>query len=68
MASGRPLVMTEGRCEQPASEARSFQARAIVATAITCLQAANEEWLRRQGSTPLFDLYDTAMEAIRNPN
>lgn len=49
----------------PACEARSFQARAIVATAITCLQAATEEWLRLRGSTPLFDLYDTAIEAAR---
>ncbi|MDX3452090.1 helix-turn-helix domain containing protein [Streptomyces sp. ME02-8801-2C] len=51
-----------------ASQARSFSARAIVATAITCLQAATEEWLRLRGSTPLFDLYDTAIEAIRNSN
>lgn len=49
----------------PASQARSFEARAIVATAITCLQAATEEWLRLRGSTPLFDLYDTAVEAVR---
>ncbi len=49
----------------PASRERSFQARAIVATAITCLQAATEEWLRLAGSTSLFDLYDTAVEAIR---
>ncbi|MCY0931104.1 hypothetical protein OTB20_33965 [Streptomyces sp. H27-H1] len=52
----------------PASGARSFAARAIVATAITCLQAATEEWLRLRGSTPLFDLYDTAIEAIRISN
>ena len=52
----------------PASEARSFQARAIVATAITCLQAATVEWLRLRGSTPLFDLYDRAIQAVRISN
>ncbi len=52
----------------PASEARSFEARAIAAAAITCLQAATEEWLRLRGSTPLFDLYDTAVEAVRISN
>ncbi|MBT2555965.1 TetR family transcriptional regulator [Arthrobacter sp. ISL-5] len=52
----------------PASESRGFQARAIVGAAITCLQAATEEWLRLRGSTPLFDLYDTAVAAIRTSN
>lgn len=49
----------------PASAERSFEARAIVATAITCLQTATEEWLRQQGASPLFNLYDTAVQAIR---
>ncbi|MBT2552547.1 TetR family transcriptional regulator [Arthrobacter sp. ISL-5] len=52
----------------PASDARAFEARAIVGAAITCLQAATEEVLRLRGSTPLFDLYDTAVAAIRTSN
>ncbi len=49
----------------PDSGDRTFEARAIVGTAITCLQAATEEWLRREGATPMFDLYDTAISAVR---
>ncbi|MBT2548913.1 TetR family transcriptional regulator [Arthrobacter sp. ISL-65] len=52
----------------PASESRGFEAKAIVGAAITCLQAATEEWLRVRGSTPLFDLYDTAVAAIQKSN
>ncbi|MBT2597526.1 TetR family transcriptional regulator [Arthrobacter sp. ISL-72] len=52
----------------PASESRGFEARAIVGAAITCLQAATEEWLRLRGSMALFDLYDTAVAAIRTSN
>lgn len=50
----------------PASQDRSFEARAVVGTAITCLQAATEEWLRQRGSTPQFDLYDAAIDALRD--
>ena len=32
-----------------------------------CLQAANEEWVRLGGKADLFDLYDTAVQAIRRP-
>ena len=52
----------------PAHAARSFQARAIVGAAISCLQTATEEWLRLRGSTPLLDVYDTAVAAIRTSN
>ncbi|MEP7191340.1 MAG: hypothetical protein ABI903_00570 [Actinomycetota bacterium] len=48
----------------PASDQRRFAARAVVATAITCLQAATEEWLQLRGATPLFDLYDAAVQAV----
>jgi AcrR family transcriptional regulator len=51
----------------PASERRLFQARAIAAAAIICLQAANEEWVRLGGKVGLIDLYDTAAEAVRRP-
>ncbi|MBG6239958.1 AcrR family transcriptional regulator [Mycetocola sp. CAN_C7] len=52
----------------PTSDTRGLQARSIVGSAITCLQAATEEWLRQRGSTPLFDLYDAAVAAIRTSN
>ena len=44
---------------------RALEARAIAAAAITCLQAANEEWARLDGQADMFDLYDTAVRAIR---
>ncbi|MFE9913072.1 TetR family transcriptional regulator [Streptomyces clavifer] len=51
----------------PDSDRRTLQARAITAAAITCLQAANEEWVRQGGQVDLFALYDTAAQAIRRP-
>jgi AcrR family transcriptional regulator len=51
----------------PASDRRTLQARAIAAAAIACLHAANEEWVRRDGQVGLFDLYDTAVQAVRRP-
>ncbi|MEU4222764.1 helix-turn-helix domain-containing protein [Nonomuraea sp. NPDC026600] len=51
----------------PGSDRRALQARAIAAAAITCLQAASEEWVRQGGRVELFDLYDTAVRAIRRP-
>lgn len=51
----------------PDSDHRALQARAIAAAAITCLQAANEEWARLGGQVDLFDLYDAAMGAVRRP-
>jgi len=44
---------------------RALEARAIAAAAITCLQTANEEWARLDGQADMFDLYDTAVRAIR---
>ena len=49
----------------PASEHRVLEARAIAAAAITCLQAANEEWARLGGQAEIFNLYDTAVRAVR---
>ena len=52
----------------PVHAAGAFEARTIVGAAISCLHAATEEWSRLQGSTPLLDLYDTAVAAIRTSN
>lgn len=49
----------------PDSEHRALEARSIAAAAITCLQAALEEWARLGGRVDLFDLYDLAMRAVR---
>ncbi|MFJ4422375.1 TetR/AcrR family transcriptional regulator [Streptomyces galilaeus] len=51
----------------PDSDHRALQARAIAAAAITCLRAATEEWMRLDGQADQFDLYDTAVQAIRRP-
>ncbi|UUU19258.1 TetR/AcrR family transcriptional regulator [Streptomyces sp. DSM 40750] len=52
----------------PGSDHRALQARAIAAAAITCLQAATEEWMRLGGQVDQFDLYDAAVQAIRRPS
>jgi AcrR family transcriptional regulator len=49
----------------PDSEHRNLEARAIAAAAITCLQAANEEWARSGGQAEIFELYDAAVQAVR---
>jgi hypothetical protein len=49
----------------PNSDHRALEARANAAAAISCLQAANEEWARLSGQAEIFDLYDTAVRAIR---
>ncbi|MGX1274585.1 TetR/AcrR family transcriptional regulator [Streptomyces phaeoluteigriseus] len=51
----------------PDVDHRALQARAIAAAAISCLQAANQEWARLGGRADLFDLYDTAVQAVRRP-
>jgi AcrR family transcriptional regulator len=49
----------------PDSDRRFFEARAIAAAAIACLQAASEEWVHLGGQADLIDLYDTAVRALR---
>ena len=49
----------------PPSEHRALEARAIAAARITCLQAANEEWVRLQGNADVAELYETAVQAVR---
>ena len=53
-------VRTADRAATTNSERCTLQARAIAAAAITCLQVANEEWVRLGGQVDLFDLYDEA--------
>jgi AcrR family transcriptional regulator len=49
----------------PDGDRRTLHARAIAATAIICLQVANEEWVRLGGQADMLDLYDTAVQAVR---
>lgn len=49
----------------PVSDHRNLQARAMAAAAITCLQAANEEWVRLRGNANVAELYDIAVHAVR---
>jgi AcrR family transcriptional regulator len=46
------------------SEHRALEARAIAATAITCVQAAYEEWVNLAGQADLFSLYDIAVQSV----
>ncbi|MEU4452435.1 TetR family transcriptional regulator [Nocardioides sp. NPDC023903] len=50
----------------PFTDDRAFQARTIAAVAITCLQAANEEWVRQGGQIDLLEFYDQAVRAVRH--
>jgi AcrR family transcriptional regulator len=50
----------------PDSAYRALEARVIAAAAITCLQAAHEEWARLRGQAEIFDLYDIAVRAVRH--
>lgn len=49
----------------PTSAHRAFEARAVAAAAISCLQGANEEWVRRRGRADVNDLYDVAVRSVR---
>lgn len=51
----------------PTSDRPVFDARAIAGAAISCLQAATEEWVRLGGRIELLCLYDDAVEAVRRP-
>jgi AcrR family transcriptional regulator len=44
---------------------RDLRAHAIVASALTCLDAASREWVRSDGRHDLGDLYDRAVSAVR---
>lgn len=49
----------------PDSGHRALEARAIAAVGITCMQTANEEWVRLRGKADIAELYDTAVQAVR---
>lgn len=49
----------------PDTDDRDLRARAIVASALTCLDAAARAWVRSDGRSDLGDLYDRAVSAVR---
>ncbi|MFG1608113.1 TetR/AcrR family transcriptional regulator [Actinoplanes sp. NPDC049265] len=55
----------ERRLRRPGAEPDQLAATALVAAALSCLDVAVEEWVRRGGSTPLPDLYERAVAAVR---
>ncbi len=44
---------------------RELRARAIVSSALACLNVAVDEWARTGGTKPIGDLLDTALTAVR---
>ncbi|MBK3576348.1 TetR family transcriptional regulator [Streptomyces sp. MBT65] len=44
---------------------RELRARAIVSSALACLNVAVDEWARAGGTQPIDDLLDTALTAVR---
>ena len=56
-------VMQERLRQRP--EASDLAARAIVATALSCLHMATEVWAERDGQGTLGELYDQAVAAVR---
>lgn len=49
----------------PAEGDPDLQAHAIVASALSCLDAASRAWIRSDGDAELSDLYDQAVQAVR---
>jgi AcrR family transcriptional regulator len=49
----------------PAEGDRDLQAHAIVASALSCLDAASRAWIQSDGEGELSDLYDQAVLAVR---
>jgi AcrR family transcriptional regulator len=60
------LPLLEARLT-PSGTADRGQARAIVATAFACLDAATATWLEGDGEGDILDLYDEGLAAVRRP-
>jgi AcrR family transcriptional regulator len=56
-------ILPEVKRRLPA--ATDLHAVAIIASAVACLDAAGEEWTRRQGAVPLRELLTEAFDAMR---
>jgi AcrR family transcriptional regulator len=54
------------RLPDPDGDTAGLRAAAIIASAIACLDAAGEEWGRRNGEVPLRDLIAAAFDAVRS--
>jgi AcrR family transcriptional regulator len=58
-----PLI--EQRARRSGTQLDSLGATALVAAALSCLDVAVEAWVRQQGNTPLPELYEHAVAAVR---
>jgi AcrR family transcriptional regulator len=58
-----PLI--EQRARRSATPLDPLGATALVAAALTCLDVATEAWIDQNGTTPLSNLYERAVAAVR---
>jgi AcrR family transcriptional regulator len=57
-----PLIKARMDAADPKAE---LQARAVIATAFACLDAASMTWVARNGEDDIMDLYDECLAAVR---
>jgi len=58
------LPLVEARLE-PGGDGSDARARAVIATAFACLDAASMTWVAREGRGDVMDLYDECLAAVR---
>jgi AcrR family transcriptional regulator len=58
------LPLVEARMD-PATGNKSAKARAVIATAFACLDAASMTWVADDGEGDIMDLYDECLAAVR---
>lgn len=59
------LPLIEARMDAAATGSEGARARAVIATAFACLDAASMTWVANDGKGEIMDLYDECMAAVR---
>ncbi|MFI8231257.1 TetR/AcrR family transcriptional regulator [Streptomyces sp. NPDC085900] len=59
------LPLIEARMDRTAAGGTALRARAVIATAFACLDAASMTWVADDGEGDLMDLYDECLAAVR---
>ncbi|MGW2832662.1 hypothetical protein [Streptomyces sp. NPDC001286] len=59
------LPLIEARMDRTAAGDTALRARAVIATAFACLDAASMTWVADDGEGDLMDLYDECLAAVR---
>lgn len=59
------LPLVEARTAGTAAGGTALRARAVIATAFACLDAASMTWVDNDGEGELMDLYDACLAAVR---